>query len=402
MKTYYYLILIITLIACNSKKQEKNAELKTITNNIEKSTIINASSIFESINYIPLQTRDGYLIGDIDRMKISSNKIYFISSKSILVFNTVNGDTVLNINNIGHGPGEYLGLEDLHIDETNKQIEVLDRNSQKVIKYDFQGNFIDEFRTDFYSCTFHKIDSVNYLFYNNNFISSRTDHELVYYNAKTNNITKQISPIDKHLSSYFYVLDFNNFNTFNHSSELSFFALPPDTLYQIKNQKIYPKYVLNFGKNQTPTSFYKQNYNDIAEFAQKANKQEYIYRVITLVENTSKVITAFPFKDQCYWSIYSKNNDNTIITNYFKDDFHFPNSRMSLDYYNCLFQANDKYLYFLVQPYQFIEMIEHEIQTIDKKTVETYWDTNPNIKSIYNSTNFNELSNPILVICKFK
>jgi hypothetical protein len=57
------------------------------------------------------------------------------------------------INNYGEGPGEYMSISDVVINDFKKSIDVLSLN--RIIRFDFKGNFVEEFKTPY---IFNKIE----------------------------------------------------------------------------------------------------------------------------------------------------------------------------------------------------------------------------------------------------
>jgi hypothetical protein len=184
-------------------------------------------------------------------------------------------------------------------DPNENTIELLDMNGQKVLKYGFDAHFIKEFTTHFPSLAFHKISASDYFFYNSNRISDSTGHKLIQYNAETHKITATYFPINKHMATYFFILDANNFGT---TSNLSFHYSSSDTIYGFTDDYTpYPKYVLDFGRHHTPSSFYDEHYDDIADFSTKAAQRSYIYATGNFGENDYMAILSFRNDDQLYW-----------------------------------------------------------------------------------------------------
>lgn len=386
MKNLLLVALTTFFISCSTQKNKQN-EVEQLPINIEKLTPINFPAFFEEITYIPLESNDPYWIGDVDRLQVSHGNVYILSSKRVFCFNAQTGKGLFEIANLGMGPGEYKSVYDMYVDEKHETIELLDMNGQKVQKYNKEGHFMEEFSIPFQSFAFHKINNTDYFFYNNNMPSELTDSKLIVYDSSVGKIKTQHFPIDKHLSSYFFLVEGNNFSWTKDG--VSFFSCPSSTIYNIdpSSFEVSEKYVMDFGKHQVPTEFYQENYNDIFDFSQKAIKHEYIYFVNNFGENDNYIAISFRLDKDNYLSIYSKTDKKTITGKAFKDDTHFNDTSFSLEYYNFPFAIDNEKLYFLMQPEQILSASTAKGAELPFKN---------SIKPL------NEQSNPILVICKFK
>jgi hypothetical protein len=388
MRLFFISALGFIFFSCSHSVQER-ATISLLTIDANHTNVLNLSDFFTDISYIPLS--DSFLIGEIERAKIYDDKLFLLTNKSVLIFDINSGKSLSSIKHFGKGPGEYISLYDMLYDTNDKTVELLDMNNQKVLKYGLDNQFISEFKTSFSSFSFRKTDPFTYLFYNNNMTSNITSHKLIQYNAKTSKIIADYFPIDKHLASYFFVLDVNNFGS---ATNPSFHFCPSDTIYGFTdNDELYPKYVLDFGKYHTPQSFYRKNYSDIFDFSVKAVRESYIYTYTNFCENDH--IAAFYFRNdqKLYWTFYDKNTHTVWTIDKWLDDYHFSTS-VDIDYRNVQFILDTDYLYFFFLPDQLIGLMEKE-NNFQKK------DQNE-LSNIYNSSDFSEESNPILVKCRFK
>lgn len=384
---YLLLFTIAALFTSCSTQENKQNQSEQILIHIENLSPIKLSDFFEEITYVPLESNDPFWIGDIDRLQVSQDNLYVLSSKSVFSFSTQTGDGLFRIANLGMGPGEYKSIYDMYIDEKHQTIELLDMNGQKILKYDKEGHYMEGFPIPFQSFAFQKVNDIDYLFYNNNMPSKLTDSKLIAYDSSSGKIKLQQFPIDKHLSSYFFVVEGNNFS--RTKDGFSFFSCPSSTIYNIdpSSYEASEKYFIDFGKHQVPAEFYKENYGDIFEFAQQAIKHEYIYFVNNFTENEDYVVISFKLDKENYLAIYSKADKKVITGKAFKDEVHFKDTTIPLEYYNSPFAMDSEKLYFLMQPDQLLSASK-------EKGIELPFSNSIRI--------LNEQSNPILVVCKFK
>jgi hypothetical protein len=156
MKNYakYYLIICFTVFfSCKDKKNRhttadipKSANTVTVSlDAVNKSQAVNIADLVDSVRFIKLETTDESLIGEILHV-IFHEGLYYVNdriSSSILVFDWT-GKYKFKISNKGRGPGEYIEISRLLLDEKNRQILIYDVHSRKMIYYTFDGEFIKE------------------------------------------------------------------------------------------------------------------------------------------------------------------------------------------------------------------------------------------------------------------
>lgn len=95
-----------------------------------------ASQIFESIEFIPLETTSESLFGSIDQMEVTDDYFFILDtrSKSILVFNK---DGRLHTRIRSGGSDKYFGY--FTLDRIDKRIIVYNQFSNGLLVYDFDG-----------------------------------------------------------------------------------------------------------------------------------------------------------------------------------------------------------------------------------------------------------------------
>lgn len=99
------------------------------------------SDLVESITYIPLETTTDCLMGYVPRVKISKNYIFAncAQSKSAYLFDK-NGKFLRKISRVGQGPGEYLAINGLALNEEKNELIIADFG--RLLYFDLNGQFI--------------------------------------------------------------------------------------------------------------------------------------------------------------------------------------------------------------------------------------------------------------------
>ncbi len=240
--TFILLATSLSFSACDnySKKyiSKDNNDCFNLPIPEEISPIINGEFL-DSITPIPLETKAQCQIGNICKFKVINGKIYVLddSQNSLFIFDS-KGNFLNKISKQGHGPGEYLKLCDFLID--NNIIEIL--GYKKIIKFNLNGNYIDEIDLNVLSRAFVKTLNDNYYIWT----GEQTD-------KKTNGTINYISSDGKLINKFFdwdgngrLITSYNMFTKSNNGILLHPFKYDY-ILREIDDNGIKDKYLVNFG-----------------------------------------------------------------------------------------------------------------------------------------------------------
>jgi hypothetical protein len=142
-KTLPLLALIILCICCNNSPKPGGDKKDYYTIHFErcmKSTSqFNLSEIADTIEYIKLKTPRNVIITSIRRI-VYSEPYIFLTSKGIAYQFTKDGEFVRQIGRIGKGPGEYLAVENIYVDDAKK--EIILGAVLNIVYYNFNGGYL--------------------------------------------------------------------------------------------------------------------------------------------------------------------------------------------------------------------------------------------------------------------
>ena len=104
------------------------------------------SSIFEKIDYIPIETNDTFLIGSIDKLLVTTDYLFILDRQICkTVFCTDSkGKALFKIHKLGNGPGEYIDINDIEYDKHSNELLLLCSYANKILYFNTQGEFIRE------------------------------------------------------------------------------------------------------------------------------------------------------------------------------------------------------------------------------------------------------------------
>lgn len=125
------LILHILLISCNQQdRKQKEADVINFDN------VATSEFEIENMEYIPLETTEHSLLGGINKIIYKNDRYYILDkdqNKGVYIFDK-DGNFLSSINKQGEGPGEYIEIMDMDIDNKNN-IYIADNAKMNIIKY---------------------------------------------------------------------------------------------------------------------------------------------------------------------------------------------------------------------------------------------------------------------------
>jgi hypothetical protein len=252
----YHRILIFTffllqflILGCETKTEYKGEVIKI--NPLEAEEFVNLSEIADSIKLIKLQTEGDDIIGRALNIIIKKKYIYVqdVTQKAVFVFDK-EGKYVSKLSKLGQGPGEYLFLGPVSVDDNEEYIEVVDFSRNKILKYT-NITFEPLESIPFHELSFNSMRKQDGLYYcapqqiDNVVNDVKTNAGLLIVDEK-NQIT---TLFDKNVKTenHYYSMNLECF-TENDKNELFLSLMFDNTFYRLKAGKAYPVITVDFGK----------------------------------------------------------------------------------------------------------------------------------------------------------
>jgi len=144
-------LMLLFLVSCSKTGNEDNdtesdSQLITVDfaemSDAEKT--IAFSDIAKNISHVKLETNENVLIDNINKIKLTKNFI-FISDFSNLYQFSKTGEYIRKIGNKGRGPGEYIHISSLEINENHGKIYVHCSTRKKLLVFNLNGEFCHQF-----------------------------------------------------------------------------------------------------------------------------------------------------------------------------------------------------------------------------------------------------------------
>lgn len=143
---YFIWILLLLMVSCKNNHTKYSIGDASIILDIKNTIDIRFDTISnKQIVYVPLETKEECLIGEVEKIIVKQDKIFvadFTVSKTLFVFD-MQGKFLFKINKRGKGPGEYIQFHDFDVN-IDGSIYLWDINLCKFIICDSTGTFVRE------------------------------------------------------------------------------------------------------------------------------------------------------------------------------------------------------------------------------------------------------------------
>lgn len=208
------------------------------------------SEVFDSVRFIPLETRDDALIGRIDKILAVDNKYVILDgsqAKAVFVFDN-RGRFLNRIGRVGRGPQEYEAPNEMAYDPYRQEIIINNNNRQVLMFYKLDGTFVREVPVDFYFGTLGVVDANTIALYLNNRGRGEKDHNLVLINRE-GRILNRLLPIDRKVD---LLSPPCKDAFFSYDGALQFAPRYSRTVYRLDANSLTPRYRTDFGHRNIP------------------------------------------------------------------------------------------------------------------------------------------------------
>jgi hypothetical protein len=368
-------VLLIIIVSCNNSNKS-NSVLPyhvNIERDINNVSSVPLSSIGSKLEYVPLATDSSCVIARISTISVTDSFI-FVSDRDRLFLFSRNGRFLKKIGSAGRGPGEYTNIDEVRIDEQNRDVYIL--ASRVIHVYNFNGQFERDFKIDFPTHQF-VIDKDKNLIFNRfslPFPSPFNDFSWYFFDRngalqlKVPNYLKRVNQGMVVPTSPLYI-----YNGTPHFMEFGI-----DTLYNYENKLKIPYAVFQSGKIKFPPDPTPAEVPNI--------KRKVIVSDIREIQKLLLMRLWWNFSDSISSCIYDKtiSEFSVLDKNGFSNDIDngltfWPKKVMSD---NCLVDYKDAF-----------ELIKYSNKMKDNKT-----EIKGQLKEIIK--NLTESSNPVIIILK--
>lgn len=282
--SFFYLmslIVYIILFGCTSGKtneEYRNVEKIDINSGFKLNKTIELSAIAKNVEYIKLETNPNCLISRINTIKITEEYIFILDKilKYLLVFD-IKGNFVQKFSNFGKGPNEYLVIRDFSFNQENKQLYIFDRMNQKVLSFSLDQIPGEVFYIKDWPMKLEITNSGNFVFLNPiPYSLYSNNYSITLINSK-GTIVKRLKK--NHENGYNINDGLRFYNLYYSQDTLSYWESYSDTIYRITQNKLIPRYYIDFSGRMPDALYVKDElfehyiakYNSILKLFETSN-----------------------------------------------------------------------------------------------------------------------------------
>jgi len=245
------------------------------------------NNIAESMRLIPVETSDSVLLNHIFIKGVTEENIVIhsgnigVHKKAVYFINKTNGKVSSIIDRYGQGPGEYIRIGDVHLNERENTLYLHDSETKRTNEYTFDGKFIGTLKNDSIAAFRMLKDG--------KFAASYAPHintgfSLGIYDNSWNLLRRGLPKMEQNIKFDMIYFD----AILNYNNEYFYKLAHSDTLYRITSEFDEPYIVHSKGKYNIPL--------DIKASLKKTDKEGYKY----IEQDFGKLISKYYFVNYYY------------------------------------------------------------------------------------------------------
>ena len=400
MKTKYYLFILIALclFSCGGKNHQSN-KLETISINGNIRQALNLSSFVDTIEFIPLETNNENLIGEVDRIIYRNGKYYLrtthgMQNGKLSVFDNA-GKYLWGLNKRGQGPGEYEELDDFSLTDSGN---IVIPTYKRIITYDSIGHFLSENRMELFMTEFLNIGNNSFIIrhfaayhYDNNLFSIMDNKGII-----KGRLFKQ-SNIEAKKSAF--LVDARSITTYK---SMIYFIYPYcDTIYSIDNKEnIKRLYYIDYGSKKIPDGLIDKK-DDVFSWEKKLFIfDDYLHASAIGVTDNYIYIGSINKSFQALLSLYSKRNQHILTAHTLIDDMFLKGNKLTITARNMAHEIDGNDILWPLDPEYLINGYKHYMSYLSETGREEFRKKYPGLVKI--CTTLKEDDNPVILRIKVK
>ncbi|TKG94926.1 6-bladed beta-propeller [Puteibacter caeruleilacunae] len=308
MKPIYliYLCVVLITVACQQTKMpttESNVINIDLTGDIvEKSTLVNLSSIASEVEYIALEnSSNGMLVGE--RIFVFDSLLVCPGHRQIYIFNRYTGKFIREVGEQGRGPQAYWKANHyVHLDKERGIIINTCGWTHSLIEFSPSGDIKGKVNLEKRSRYTTKLKGNLYAAYYENYKGDEKERIVIWDNNEKkvvkrfkNYRTCKNDPRRTRLLGYegwFYY----------HNEELMFKEYFCDTVYKLSEKKMAPHIIFNPGENRPP--YMERETFDFCKY----------HRYSLIMETNNYLFFKLHFDKKSYYCYYDKQHSQLKIS----------------------------------------------------------------------------------------
>lgn len=353
-------ILVLVMTKCTTSTSYDDPQKSTIEVmkiDPQKDKGIPFKSVFDTLEIIRLESTDACMLPRVVKMDIHEGQFYLLGGSPFFGVYTFDeqGDFSHAILKKGKGPGEYAWLDDFCINQNTSVLELVDGTIEKLLRYSFQGELVDEQRMLIQAGRMYMLKSgkslydVNYNY--NHSLTGNLNFNFICYDPDKKEVVYKALPFTVKQSKFIRTSFFNSFSSIDDTT-IAYITPYNDTIYHFVSDKyLQPKYYVDFGSYKMDPEILQGEYRDIAELQKEISKQTTATRIGNVIETNDLLAFSYSFDGVYDQAFYLKQSKELIFGRYVVIDLDGVQFEMPFYFDFMPLQKDDDHIYFLVDAY---------------------------------------------------
>ena len=281
-----FIASLFLMISCNSNRSIDKCDTIQLSVEVEERRLpLAASEFFSSADIVALEANDNSLIAGVDKVLKEEDFFAVVDKRSnkILTFR-YDGSHIATINRKGRGPQEYVNMSNATIDTKGKHFVVYDDMTERIILYNYDGEWVKSFKHDVLIDELVTKDGVLYIAH------YRTMDNSEDYIASIDLKSEEVKQIYGFPNQYDTNVGVRGTTLTATSDGVLFTYILDNTIYEVKQGKVTAKYNFDFGSRNSAGVVNKRANPD--ELTDKIFDSKCIYALSNTIENDRYLLTS--------------------------------------------------------------------------------------------------------------
>lgn len=404
------IIVLILFSSClNTSQQGKTIEEVDLFLAYNERSEIPISNIATGIEYVRLETGEGFMLNDPHLINVKDSLILFIGFKKIYIFSRNTGKFLYEISSFGRGPNEYSSTGNIYDEKGDLFFVNMGKKNGNYISagYNFSGEIVKTIsKPNLRNTDDNELPIARFWPLNDSLCLGYIDNPLV-------SVPEKIVVFDNNGRFLKYYPNYNSIEKnesgsfsfsahksmfFNAEDTVRFFELHTDTVFSINSHTIVPRYHINMGDLLLP-------YN----LRSSLNSPEYSenFHIRTMHESSRFLIFSSGIYGIRHIVVYDKTLQKTMVCNTSTDlDFYKSEDPWGI---RCIGFINDldQFIPIGTDKNFYINRNDEFVTAIPALEVKRWFDRNPEKAELIPEhlrafQNIKNEDNPIIIIVKLK
>lgn len=389
----------LLLLACGEEKSEKNStRISTIHFKGDLHSRLFMSSFVDTIEFIPLETTDENLIGEITRVVYRDGKYYMRTTRGMRdpkmqVFDAKGTSSYL-IGKRGGGPEGYVDFDDFILDE-NSNVYIVGYHEN--LMYSSKGDFLYKNKTE---------ESIKECY-------RRNDGDLLIYNMNVlekDCLLLSIVDINGKLKKRFFKRSKKEINcsdfrigwrSFAPYDSICYFIYPCcDTIFSINNEDVSPVYLVDYGKKKLPLYLLDEEDGLVVQDKKLSKVDDYVKMSAVGVADDYLYVGSIDKSYNAFLTLYSKKSQHVLTGHQLVDDMFLIGNVIPITAKQIPHNMVGNDILFEVEPKYLIDGYANYMSKVSASEKKEFEENYPQLAQM--CANLKEDDNPVLMRIKVK